>query len=99
MDKPIAPTKQSTPVTNNTNPSFSLLNFDENTKAYIDAACQASSNMIISTIKKYIDQTLDAYIVLINKLNEYTAATHNHTFNLSSTQQTNRPNDSNNIQQ
>ncbi|CAG8845338.1 4865_t:CDS:1, partial [Racocetra persica] len=47
MDKPTVLTKQSIPVANNTNSSFSSLNFDENTKAYIDTACQALSNMII----------------------------------------------------
>ncbi|CAG8594285.1 6943_t:CDS:2 [Racocetra fulgida] len=122
MDKSAASTNQSTPAAKNTNPSLSLPNIDSNTKAYIEAACQASSNMIISTIKEYIDQTLDAHMVLINKLNtridsslnqqkqspqlthptqnpQDTAATHNHTFNLSSPQQTNRPNDNSNTQQ
>ncbi|CAG8577735.1 15218_t:CDS:2, partial [Racocetra fulgida] len=69
-EAPTASTNQSTPATKNTNPSLSLPNIDSNTKIYIEAACQALSNMIISTIKEYIDQTLDAYMVLINKLNK-----------------------------
>ncbi|CAG8458972.1 22447_t:CDS:2 [Cetraspora pellucida] len=46
-----------------------LSNIDENTKAYIDAACQASSNAIICNIKSYIDQTMATQTNLINKLN------------------------------
>ncbi|CAG8833830.1 27249_t:CDS:1, partial [Racocetra persica] len=68
MSKSSTPTNQASPATKNASPSANLP--DVNTKAYIDIACQASSNTIISTIKKYIDQTMSAHMVLINKINE-----------------------------
>ncbi|CAG8590133.1 11763_t:CDS:2, partial [Racocetra persica] len=43
---------------------------DINTKAYIDTACQASSNTIIAAIKLYIDQNNEAHKDMIAKLNE-----------------------------
>ncbi|CAG8550249.1 6858_t:CDS:2 [Cetraspora pellucida] len=44
---------------------------DSNTKVYIDTACQASSNTIITAIKLYIDQNNEAHKNMIVKLNEH----------------------------
>ncbi|CAG8706030.1 26295_t:CDS:1 [Racocetra persica] len=55
---------------NNTALSIDISNIDANTKAYIDAACQASSNAIICTIKSYINQTTTTQMDLISKMNK-----------------------------
>ncbi|CAG8747911.1 9968_t:CDS:1 [Cetraspora pellucida] len=43
---------------------------DSNMKAYIDTACQASSNTIILAIKTYIDQNNEAHKNMIAKINK-----------------------------
>ncbi|CAG8773441.1 19613_t:CDS:2, partial [Gigaspora rosea] len=43
---------------------------DPNIKAYIDEACQGSTNAIISSLKAYIDQSTAIQMDLIKKLNE-----------------------------
>ncbi|CAG8536617.1 3569_t:CDS:2 [Scutellospora calospora] len=68
-------TNTETPTSNNTVPgntttNFDLSKIDPNVKAYINAACQVSSNAIISTIKSYIDQTTATQMDMINKLND-----------------------------
>ncbi|CAG8779813.1 27396_t:CDS:1, partial [Racocetra persica] len=50
--------------------SIDISNIDVNTKAYIDTACQASSNAIICIIKSYIDQMTTIQMDLISKMNK-----------------------------
>ncbi|RIB24609.1 hypothetical protein C2G38_2168096 [Gigaspora rosea] len=56
--------------------SIDMSKIDGNTKAYIDVACQNSANMIITSIKAYIDQHIATQ----------SEASHNHTFQATTTQ-------------
>ncbi|RIB26426.1 hypothetical protein C2G38_2138292 [Gigaspora rosea] len=51
-------------------PLIDLSKIDVNTKAYIDAPCQASANSIIDSIKSYIDQSMGLQFNMISKLNK-----------------------------
>ncbi|CAG8833631.1 30892_t:CDS:2 [Gigaspora margarita] len=73
--------------------TIDMSKFDSNTKAYIDTACQNTANMIIASIKAYIDQNGATQSATISKLNKHIdttspqqqlssqqqEATHNHT--------------------
>ncbi|RIB26433.1 hypothetical protein C2G38_2030222 [Gigaspora rosea] len=50
--------------------TIDILKIDSNTKPYIDAACQNSANMIINSIKAYIDQHAATQSATIDKLNK-----------------------------
>ncbi|RIB02891.1 hypothetical protein C2G38_2226590 [Gigaspora rosea] len=54
---------------NNAAISIDMSKIDGNTKAYIDVACQNSANVIIASIKAYIDQHAANQSATVNKLN------------------------------
>ncbi|CAG8804467.1 28686_t:CDS:1, partial [Gigaspora margarita] len=50
--------------------TIDISKIDSNTKVYIDAACQNSANIIIVSIKSYIDQYATTQFVAIDKVNK-----------------------------
>ncbi|CAG8600087.1 6635_t:CDS:2, partial [Cetraspora pellucida] len=70
MNKSVNQDKTEARSAGSTSVETDLSKIDSNTKAYIDTACQASSNTIITAIKSYIDQNNEAHKNMIAKLNE-----------------------------
>ncbi|CAG8842672.1 11703_t:CDS:1, partial [Gigaspora margarita] len=56
--------------TNHAAITIDISKIDSNTKAYIDVALQNSTNMIIASIKSYIDQNAMTQLASIDKLNK-----------------------------
>ncbi|CAG8663263.1 29460_t:CDS:2 [Gigaspora margarita] len=62
--------KNSNKPTEHTAITIDMFKINSNTKVYIDMACQNTANMIIASIKTFIDQNATTQSATINKLNK-----------------------------